>query len=152
MLATAIIVVDLAYFIGYFNFHPSLWGHWKSKRVPKKIYFCFIDYDKAFDCVYHNKLWKILQEMGIPYHLICLLENLNAGQEATFRSGHRTTELFQIGKGVYCHPAYLTYMQSISHEMLDRMKNKLESRLPGEISTTSDMKMIPLWWQISKRN
>ena len=66
----------------------------------KNIYFCFIDCAKAFDCVYHNKLWKILQEMGIPDHLTCLLRNLYAGQEATVRTGHGTTDLFQIGKGV----------------------------------------------------
>ena len=68
------------------------------------------------DCVDHNKLWIILKEMGIPDHLTCLLRNLNAGQEATVRTGHRTTDWFQIGKGVRqgCHPAYLTYMQSTS--------------------------------------
>ena len=80
------------------------------------IYFCFIDYAKAFDCVGHHKLWKILKEMGIPDHLTYLLRNLYAGQEATVRTGHGTTDWFQIGKGahqgVYCHPAYLTYMQS----------------------------------------
>ena len=65
------------------------------------IYFCFIDYAKAFDCVDHNKLWKILQEMGIKDHLICLLRNLYAGQEATVRTGHGTTDWFQIGKGVF---------------------------------------------------
>ena len=64
------------------------------------IYFCFIDYAKAFDCVDHNKLWKILKEMGIPDHLICLLRNLYAGHEATVRTGHGTTDWFQIGKGV----------------------------------------------------
>ena len=64
------------------------------------IYFCFIDYAKAFDCVDHNKLWKILTEMGIPDHLICLLRNLYAGQEATVRTGHGTTDWFQIGKGI----------------------------------------------------
>ena len=64
------------------------------------MYFCFIDYAKAFDCVDHNKLWKILKEMGIPNHLTCLLRNLYAGQEATVRTGHGTTEWFQIGKGV----------------------------------------------------
>ena len=63
-------------------------------------YFCFIDYAKAFDCVHHNKLWKILKEMGIPEHLICLLRNLYAGQEGTVRTGHGTTDWFQIGKGV----------------------------------------------------
>ena len=74
--------------------------HQKSKRIPKDIYFCFIDYAKAFDCVDHKKLWKILQEMGIPDHLTCLLRNLYAGQEATVRTGHGTTDRFQIGKGV----------------------------------------------------
>ena len=67
---------------------------------PEKIYFCFIDYDKGFDCVDHSKLWKILQEMGIPVHLTCLLRNLYAGQEATVRTGSGTTDWFQIGKGV----------------------------------------------------
>ena len=65
------------------------------------MYFCFIDYAKAFDCVDHNKLWKILKEMGIPEHLACLLRNLYSGQEATVRNGHGTTDWFQIGKGVY---------------------------------------------------
>ena len=64
------------------------------------LYFCFIDYAEAFDCVDHNKLWKILQQMGIPDHLICLLRNLYAGQEETVRTGHGTTDWFQIGKGV----------------------------------------------------
>ena len=78
--------------------------HRKSNGIPPKkekhIYFCFIDYTKAFDCVDHNKLWKILKEMGIPGHLTCLLRNLYAGQEATVRTGHGTTDWFQIGKGV----------------------------------------------------
>ena len=89
----------------------------EPKEFQKNIYFCFIDYDKDFDCVDHNKLWKILEEMGIPDHLTCLLRNLYAGQEATVRTGHGTTDWFQIGKGVravYCHPAYLTSMQSTS--------------------------------------
>ena len=73
----------------------------EKARVPEKnIYFCFIDYAKAFDCVDHNKLWEILQEMGIPDHLTCLLRNLYAGQEATVRTGHGTTDWFQVGKGV----------------------------------------------------
>ena len=77
--------------------------HWiieKAREFQKNIYFCFIDYDKAFDCVDHNKLWKILQEMGIP-DLICFLRNLYAGQEATVRTGHGTMDWFQIGKGVH---------------------------------------------------
>ena len=72
----------------------------KAREFQKNIYFCFIDYAKAFDRVDHNKLWKILKEMGIPDYLTCLLRNLNAGQEATVRTGHGTTDWFQIGKGV----------------------------------------------------
>ena len=72
----------------------------KAREIQKNIYFCFIDYAKAFDCVDHNNLWTILKEMGILDHLICLLRNLYAGQEATVRTGHRTTHWFQIGKGV----------------------------------------------------
>ena len=94
------------------------WIMEKAREFQKNIYFCFIDYAKAFDCVDHNKLWKILKEMAIPDHLTCLLRNLHAGQEATVRTGHGTTDWFQIGKkyvkAVYCHPAYLTSMQSTS--------------------------------------
>ena len=90
----------------------------KAREFQKDIYFCFIDYAKAFDCVDHNQLWKILKEMGIQDYLTCLLRNLYAGQEATVRTGHGTTDWFQIGKGVckavYCHPDYLTSMQSTS--------------------------------------
>ena len=76
------------------------WVMGKAREFQKNIYFCFIDHAKAFDCVDHNKLWKILKEMGIPYHLICLLRDLCAGQEATVRTGHGTRDRFQIGKGV----------------------------------------------------
>ena len=79
---------------------PTSAGSSKNKRVSEKIYFCFIDYAKTFDCVDHHKLWKILKEMGIPDHLTCLLRNLYAGQQATVRTGHETTDWFQIGKGV----------------------------------------------------
>ena len=72
----------------------------KAREFQKNIYFCFIDYAKAFDCVDHNKLWKILKEMGIPDYLTCLWRNMSAGQEATVRTGHATTDWFQIGKGV----------------------------------------------------
>ena len=72
----------------------------KAREFQKSIYFCFIDYTKAFDCADSNKLWKILQEMGIPDHLTCLLRNLYAGQEATVRTAHETTDWFQIGKGI----------------------------------------------------
>ena len=77
--------------------------HWiikKARKFQKNIYFCFIDYAKAFDCVDHNKLWKILKEMGIPDQLSCLLRNVYAGQDATIRTGHGITDWFQIGKGV----------------------------------------------------
>ena len=117
-------------------------------RVQENIYFCFIDYAKAFDCVDHNKLWKILQEMGLPDHLSCLLRNLYAGQEATVGPDMEQQTGSKLGKEyvntVYCHPVYLTYMQSTSCKMPGLMKLKLESRLQGEISTTSDMQMIPL--------
>ena len=90
----------------------------KVREFQKYIYFCFNDYTKAFDYVDHNKLWKILKQMGIPDHLTCLLRYLYSGQEATVRTGHGTTDWFQIGKGVvkavYCHHAYSTYMQSTS--------------------------------------
>ena len=89
----------------------------KAREFQENIYFCVIDYAKAFDCVDHNKQWKILKEMGMTDHLTSLLRNLYAGQEATVKTGHGTTDWFQIGKGVhqvYCHPAYLTSMQSTS--------------------------------------
>ena len=109
---------------------------------------------KAFDCVGHNKQWKILKEMGIPDHLTCLLRNLYAGQEATVRTDMEQLIGSKLGKeyvkAVYCHPAYLTSMQSTSWKMPDWMKHKLESRLPGEITVTSDMQMIPHLWQKEK--
>ena len=77
------------------------WMIEKAREFQKNIYFCFIDYAKAFDCVDHNKLWKILREMGIPDHLTCLLRNLYAGQETTVRTEHGTTDWFRIGKGVH---------------------------------------------------
>ena len=90
----------------------------KVREFQKNIYFCFSDYAKAFDCVDHKKLWKILKEMGIPDHLSCLLRNLYAGQEATVRTNMEQWTGSKLGKeyvkAVYCHPAYLTYMQSTS--------------------------------------
>ena len=79
---------------------PTSAGSLKKQEFQKNIYFCFVDYAKAFDWADNNKLWKILKEMGIPDHLTCLLRNLYAGQEATARTGHETTDWFQIGKGV----------------------------------------------------
>ena len=96
----------------------SSWTIEKAREFQKNIYFCFIDYTKTFDCVDHNKLWKILQEMGIPELLTCFLRNLYAGQEATVRTRHGTKDWLQLGKEyvkvVHCHPVYLTYMQSTS--------------------------------------
>jgi len=127
----------------------------KARDVQKSIYFCFIDYTKAFDCLNHNKLWKILKEMGIPEHLTCLLRNLSARSIQATRSIQAVVKKQQLEldmeqqtgsklgkeyvKAVYCHPAYLTYMQSTSCKMLGWMKHKLESRLLGEISVNSDM-------------
>ena len=99
--------------------------HWiikKAREFQKNIYFCFIDYAKAFDCVDHNKLWKILKEMGIPDHLTCLLRNLYATQEATVRTGQQLKQQTSSSlgkeyvKAVYFHHAYLTYVQSTSCE------------------------------------
>ena len=138
------------------------WIMEKAREFQKNNYFCFIDYAKAFDCVDHNKLWKILKETGIPDHLTCLLRNLYAGQEATVRTGHGTTDWFQIEKGVrqgcILSPClfnlYAEYIMRNTglEETLDWKKHKLESRLPGEISRISDMQMTPPLWQKVKRN
>ena len=100
--------------------------------------------------------WIILKEMGIPDHFTCVLRKLYVGQEATVRTGHGTTDCFKIrkeySKAVHCHPAYLTYIQSTSCEMLGWMKYSLESRLLEEISINSDMQMAPSFWQKVKRN
>ena len=97
----------------------------KARVIQKNIYFCFIDYAKALDCVDHNKLWKILQEKGIPDHLTCLLRNVYAGQKQRLELDMEQQTDSELGKeyvkAVYCHPAYLTYMQSTSWEMLGWM-------------------------------
>ena len=114
----------------------------RAKEFQKNIYFFIIDYAKAFDCVDHNKLQKIFEEMGIPDHLTRLLRNLYTDQDATVRARYRTADWFKIGRGVvkavYCHLAYLTYMQSTSRDMLGWMNPKLESRLSEEIATISN--------------
>ena len=133
---------------------PASIGSSKNRRVPE--FFCFIDYAKAFDCVDHNKLWKILKEMGIPDYLTCLLRNLYAGQEVTVRTGHWTADWFQIGTGVRqgcilspclfnLHAEYI-----MQNTWLDEAQ--LKSRLLGEISITSDMQMTPPLWQKVKKN
>ena len=128
----------------------------KAREFEKNNYFWFIDYAKAFDCVDHNKLCNILQDMRIPTTWtasweICMqvkkqqLE-LDMEQQTDSRLGK------EYVKAVYCHPAYLTYTQSTSWETLGWMKHRLESRLPGEISITSDMQMTPPLWQKVKKN
>ena len=136
----------------------------KAREFQKSIYFCFIYYAKAFDSVDHNKLWKILKEMGITDHLICLLRNLYAGQEATVRTGHGKTDWFQIGKGVrqgcILSPCLLNLyaeyiMRNAGLEEIQTLENTgktLESRLLGEISITSDMQMTLPFWEKVKRN
>ena len=158
----------------------------KAREFQKSIYFCFTDYGKAVDCVNQKKLWKILQEMGIPDHLSCLLRNLYAGQEATVKILYGTTDWFQTGKGVWqgcilspCvfnvyavlllvfsrklrsnslrphglqHTRLSCPPQSTSCKMPGWMNHNLESRLPGEISTISDMQTIPPLWQKMKKN
>ena len=103
----------------------------------------------------HNELWTVMKEMGIPDHLTCLLRNMYTGQEAAVRTGHGTTDWFQIGKGLSqgCILSLcLIYMQIASCEMLGWMKHKLESSLPGEIPITSDKQMTPPLWQKAKKN
>ena len=140
------------------------WIMEKAREFQKNIYFCFMDYAKAFDCVDHNKLWKTLNEMGIADHLTCLLRNLYAGQEATVRTVHGTTDWFQIGKGV-CQGCILSpCLSNLYVEYIMRnaglketqaginIAGRKKKRLPGEISITSDMQMTPLFWQNVKRN
>ena len=128
----------------------------KASKFQKNIYFCFIDYAKALDYVDHHKLWKILQEVGIPDHLTHLLRNLYAGQEKTVRTGHGTIDWYQIGEGVHQGSILSPCLFNLYAE--DIMGNagldeaQLESRLPGEISITSDMQMTPPLWQKVKRN
>ena len=128
----------------------------KKWEFQKNIYFCFIDYAKAFDCVDHNKMWKILKEVGIPNHLTCLLRTLCAGQEAIVRTGHGTIDWFQIGKGVRQDCILLPWLFNLYAEYI--MGNagldeaQLESRLLGEISITSDTQMTPPLWQKAKKN
>ena len=119
----------------------------KAREFQKSISFWLIDYAEAFDCVDHSKLWKILKWMGIPDHLTCLLRNLPAGQEATdlvmeYLIGSKLGEVYI--KAIYCHPAYLSYMQTTLCEMPDWKTHKLEARLLGELLATSDMQRIPL--------
>ena len=127
----------------------------KTREFQKTSTFASLTTQKP--CVDHTKLWEILKEMGIPNHLTCLLRNLYAGQEATVRTGHVTTDWFQIGTGVrqgcILSPCVFYFYEGyIPCEMLGWMKHRLESRLLREISTASDMQMTPHLWQKIKRH
>ena len=130
--------------------------HQKAREFQNNIYLYFTGYAKAFDCVDHHKLWKILKEMGIPDHLTCLLRNLYAGQEATVRTRNSGTTWFQIGKEV--HQGYILSPRLFNLHAEYIMQNarldeeQLESRWQGEISITSDMEMTPPLWQKVKKN
>ena len=130
------------------------WVIEKAREFQKNI--CFIDYAKAFDCVDHNKLWKILKEMGISDHLPYRLRNLYAGQEATVRTGHGTKDWFQMGKEV-CQGCILSsYVFNFYAEYIMRNARldeaQARSRLLGGISIASDMQMVPPLWQKVKKN
>ena len=133
---------------------PTSVGSSKKREFQKNIYFCFIDYSKAFDCVDHHKLWKILREMRIPDHLTCLLRNLYAGQEATDRTEQGTTDWFQIGKRV-CQGCILSpclFNLYAEHIMRNAGLDEAQAgiKIAGEISITSDIQMIPHLWQKAK--
>ena len=132
--------------------------HWiirKAREFQENIYFCFLTMPKPFDSVDHNKLWKILKEMGISDYLTCVLRNLYAGQEATVRTGHGTTDWFQIGKGV-CQGCILSpclfnlYVEYMRNTGLEEAQAGI--RIAGKISITSYMQMTPPLWQKVKSN
>ena len=125
--------------------------HWlieKAREFQKNIYFCFFDYAKVCECVGHNKLWKIVQDLGIQTTLPASWEICMQVKKQQLEPVMEQRTSSKLGKeyikAVYCHPAYLTYMQSTFYKMPNWMKHKLESRLPGEIAITSDMQMTPL--------
>ena len=132
------------------------WIIGKAREFQKNTYFCFIDYTKAFECVDHDKLWKILKEMGIPDHLPASWETCIQVKKQQLEPDMEQRTGSKLGKeyvkSVHCYPAYLTYMENISWEMLGWMKHKVESRLLREISITSDMQMTPPLWQKVKRS
>ena len=134
--------------------------HWiieKAREFQKNIYFCFIDNAKVFDCVDHNKLWKILKEMGIPEHLTCLLRNLYAGQEATVRTGHGTTDWFQIRKGVQQGCILSPCLFNLHAEYIMRNAGLDEAqagiKIAGRnINNLRYAEMTPPLWQKAKKN
>ena len=134
--------------------------YWKSKRIPEKHQFCFINYAKVFDCVDHNKLGKILKEMGIPDHLTCFIQNLYAGQEVTVRTGHGTTDWVQIGKGV-CQGCILSPCLFNLHAKYIMQNARLDEAQAGikiarrnisNLRYADDPYAIPPLWQKVKRN
>ena len=144
---------------------PTSAGSSKMREFQKSIHFCFIDYTKAFDCVDHNKLWKILKEMGIPDHLTCLLWNLYAGQERTIRTGHGTTDWFQIGKGVHqgyvwspcllnicrVHHAKCQAGWSTSFKVGGRNINNLRHANDTTLMAESEEELKGSWWKWKRR-
>ena len=130
--------------------HPL--EHQKSKRVPEKHLFLLYWLCRSFDCVDHNRLWEIFKEMGIPDHLICLLRNLYADQKATVRTGHGTTDWFQIGKGVRQGYKLSPGLFKWYAEYIMRNAGLEEAQAGIKISITSDMQMTPPLWQKVKRN
>ena len=132
------------------------WTIEKAREFQKNIYFCFIDYAKVSYCVDHHKLWEIVKEMGIPDHLTCLLRNRYAGQEATVRTRHGTTDWFQIEKevcqGCILSPCLFNLYAEYIMQNAGLDKHKLASQLLGEIAMTSDMQVTPPLWQKIKKN
>ena len=132
------------------------WIMEKAREFQRNIYFCFIDYAKAFDYVDHNNLWKVLKEMGIPDHLSCLLRNLYVGQEATVRTGHGTTDQFQMGKGVrqgcIWSPCLFNLYAEYIMRNTDWAGRSTSWNQDCQISVTSDMQMTPSLWQKVKTN
>ena len=135
---------------------PTSTGSSKNQESSRKTYFCFIDYAKAFDCVDHNKLWKILKEMGIPDHLTCLLRNLYAGQEITVRTGLWTTDWFQIGKGVHQGCILSLCLFNLYAEYIMRNVGLDEAqvgiKIAGRNSNNLNMQMTPSLWEKAKKN
>ena len=132
------------------------WNIKKAREFQRNMHFCFSDYVKAFDCVDHNKLWKILQEMGIADHLTCLLRNLFAGWEGTVRTGHGTIDWFQIGKGVHQASILSPCLFNLYAEYIMRNAGLDEAQAGIKIARRNinnlDMEMIPPFWQKVKRS
>ena len=128
----------------------------RAREFQKNIYFCFIDYAKDFDCVDHHKLWKILKEMGLPDHLTCLLRNLYAGQEATIRTGHGTTDWFQIGEGIRQDCILSPCLFDLYAEYIMRNTRLDETQAGIKIArrniNNQDMLMTAPLWQKAKKN